>query len=71
MRPEKAKVGEDGRELSTVRLSSGISANILDFRLPQKHVLWTVPVWKPAAAPKGERPSDFTNLNDASHGTAR
>src|SRR3954462_397644 len=25
--------------LSTVRLSSGISANILDFAIPQKHVL--------------------------------
>jgi hypothetical protein len=25
--------------LTTVRLSSGISANILDFGIPQKHVL--------------------------------
>jgi len=25
---------------NTVRLSSGISANILDFGIPQKHVLW-------------------------------
>jgi len=33
----------------TVRLSSGISANILDFRLPQKHVLTDVLAWKPAA----------------------
>jgi len=27
---------------TTVRLSSGISANILDFGIPQKHVLWGV-----------------------------
>src|ERR1700682_2129424 len=40
-RPEKAKAGGGGREFATVRLSSGISANILDFRLPQKHVLGT------------------------------
>jgi len=35
--------------LLTVRLSSGISANILDFRLPQKHVLKDVLAWRPAA----------------------
>ncbi len=28
---------------TTVRLSSGISANILDFGIPQKHVLWDLP----------------------------
>ena len=28
---------------TTVRLSSGISANILDFGIPQKHVLWGLP----------------------------
>jgi hypothetical protein len=39
----KPNGGGDSRELSTVRLSSGISANILDFRLPQKHVLGTMP----------------------------
>jgi len=27
---------------TTVRLSSGICANILDFGIPQKHVLWGV-----------------------------
>src|ERR1700722_12266106 len=41
----------EGRELSTVRLSSGISANILDFRLPQKHVLG--PCWR------GNRPQGW------------
>src|ERR1700694_3771682 len=40
-RPEKAKDGGERREFATVRLSSGISANILDFGLPQKHVLRT------------------------------
>src|ERR1700686_5361526 len=49
-RPEKAKAGGGGREFATVRLSSGISANILDFRLPQKHVLGTMPAWKTAAS---------------------
>src|ERR1700726_2329448 len=29
----------EAANLLTVRLSSGISANILDFRVPQKHVL--------------------------------
>jgi hypothetical protein len=31
--------GGRAANLLTVRLSSGISANILDFRVPQKHVL--------------------------------
>jgi hypothetical protein len=35
--------------LLTVRLSSGISANILDFRVPQKHVLTEMPAWRPTA----------------------
>src|SRR5487761_2123391 len=39
--------------LVTVRLSSGISANILDFRAPQKHVLKDMPTWNPAARPVG------------------
>ena len=36
----------DGRlaKFLIVRLSSGISANILDFSLPQKHVLKAMPV---------------------------
>src|ERR1700737_2293711 len=37
-RPDKATGGGESRKLSTVRWSSGISATILDFRLPQKHV---------------------------------
>jgi hypothetical protein len=37
--PEKASDGGNGRKWTTVRLSSGISANILDFGIPQKHVL--------------------------------
>jgi hypothetical protein len=37
--PEKASNGGNGRNRTTVRLSSGISANILDFGIPQKHVL--------------------------------
>ncbi len=36
---ESPEVAAKGRELLTVRLSSGISANILDFCFPQKHVL--------------------------------
>jgi hypothetical protein len=35
----KVKVAATAANVLTVRLSSGISANILDFRLPQKHVL--------------------------------
>jgi hypothetical protein len=38
-RPEKASDGVWAANLTTVRLSSGISANILDFGIPQKHVL--------------------------------
>jgi hypothetical protein len=37
--PEKASDGGNSRKCNTVRLSSGISANILDFGIPQKHVL--------------------------------
>jgi hypothetical protein len=37
--PKKASDGGNGRKWTTVRLSSGISANILDFGIPQKHVL--------------------------------
>jgi hypothetical protein len=36
---EKANDGGNGRKWTTVRLSSGIPANILDFGIPQKHVL--------------------------------
>jgi hypothetical protein len=36
---EKPSAGGEAANLLTVRLSSGISANILDFRVPQKHVL--------------------------------
>ena len=36
---EKASDGGNGRKWTTVRLSSGISANILDFGIPQKHVV--------------------------------
>jgi hypothetical protein len=36
-------------------LSSGISANILDFRIPQKHVL-PMREWSPAARPGGGGP---------------
>jgi hypothetical protein len=41
----------DGRlaNILIVRLSSGISANILDFSPPQKHVLGAMPVESPAA----------------------
>src|ERR1700675_506214 len=60
-RPEKAKAGGGGREFATVRLSSGISANILDFRLPQKHVLRAMPAWKPAAKPAGGGEPGVTN----------
>src|SRR5207253_7404371 len=45
----KPQQAASAANLSTVRLSSGISANILDFRLPQKHVLQAMPAWKPAA----------------------
>ncbi len=44
--PEEAKKAWN---LSTVRLSCGISANILDFRIPQKHVLADMMALKPAA----------------------
>jgi hypothetical protein len=36
---EKASDGGNGRKWTTVRLSSGTSANILDFGIPQKHVV--------------------------------
>jgi hypothetical protein len=42
-RLEKAKRDGDSMNWSTVRLSSGISANILDFRIPQKHVVGDMP----------------------------
>ena len=35
----KASDGGNGRKWTTVRLSSGISANILDFGIPQKDVV--------------------------------
>src|ERR1700722_2338092 len=38
-RPGQPVMAAKAANLSTVRLSSGISANILDLRLPQKHVL--------------------------------
>ena len=53
---------------STVRLSSGISPNILDFRLPQKHVLKDVLAWKPVLrAGAGEGPG----VNQQRHGARR
>src|ERR1700675_383072 len=59
-KPEMAAMAAN---LLTVRLSSGISANILDFRLPQKHVLRAVPA---AGRPQG-RPQawDQTPTNSA------
>jgi hypothetical protein len=36
---EKGSDGGNGRKWTTVRLSSDISANILDFGIPQKHVV--------------------------------
>jgi hypothetical protein len=36
---KRPEVAAKAANWSTVRLSSGISANILDFRLPQKHVV--------------------------------
>jgi hypothetical protein len=36
---EKGSDGGNGRKWTTVRLSSGISANILDFGIPQKDVV--------------------------------
>jgi hypothetical protein len=47
--PEKAGDGGNGAIWTTVRLSSGISANILDFGSPQKHVLADMTALKPAA----------------------
>src|SRR5712675_1315894 len=38
-RPEKPAMAATAANWTTVRLSSGISANILDFGIPQKHVL--------------------------------
>src|ERR1700690_3917507 len=49
--PEKARGSGGAANLLTVRLSSGISTTILDFRAPQKHVLTAMPAWKPAARP--------------------
>src|SRR3954470_16134689 len=46
---ERVGMAASAANLSTVRLSSGISANILDFRLPQKHVLGIMPGRIPAA----------------------
>jgi len=46
---KEPKVAATAVNLSTVRLSSGISANILDFRLPQKHVLRAMLAGRPAA----------------------
>ncbi len=46
---KKPEMAARAANLLTVRLSSGISANILDFRIPQKHVLRVMPAWKPAA----------------------
>jgi hypothetical protein len=40
-----------------VRLSSGISANILDFGIPQKHVLWGVLAME-AGREAGSRPGE-------------
>jgi hypothetical protein len=37
--PKEAKVAAIAAFRSTVRMSSGMSANILDFLFPQKHVL--------------------------------
>jgi hypothetical protein len=48
---EEAKRDGDSSIWSTVRLSSGISANILDFRIPQKHVVGDMLARRPA--PKG------------------
>ena len=39
MRSKKPAMADGAANLTTVRLSSGISANILDFGIPQKHVL--------------------------------
>jgi hypothetical protein len=36
---KKPAMAATAANLTTVRLSSGISANILDFGIPQKHVL--------------------------------
>jgi hypothetical protein len=37
--PEKPTLAATAANWTTVRLSSGISANILDFGVPQKHVV--------------------------------
>jgi len=41
-------------DLTTARLSSGISANILDFGIPQKHVLADMMALKAAVELAGE-----------------
>jgi hypothetical protein len=51
---ERVGMAARAANLSTVRLSSGISANILDFRLPQKHVLGDVMMEAGCKAGAGE-----------------
>jgi len=53
-RPEKPVMAAWAADLTTARLSSGISANILDFGIPQKHVLADMMALKAAVELAGE-----------------
>jgi hypothetical protein len=44
-RLEKPAMAATAANWITVQLSSGISTNILDFAIPQKHVLRAQPMW--------------------------
>ena len=61
--------------LTTVRLSSGISANILDFGIPQKHVLSGMTAMDTGGRPlKGQGPLvqvKFSHFNGAKTPGAR
>ena len=60
-------VAATAANLTTVRLSSGISANILDFGIPQKHVLSGMTAMDTGGRPLTRLPvqAKFSHFNGA------